>query len=291
MSENVIAVIGASGLTGRPLIRAFKKRGVRVRAITRRAERPGLFSEPVEVSHGDLRNVDSLVDAFQGTHAIHYIPPSFDAREPEYAGNVIAAAELAGVSRIVYHSVLHAATPEMPHHIRKAGVELQLRHSPLTWTVLQPAMYAQTALAFFDDSTGLLTPPFDPTRPFTPVHEEDLAEAAAVVHTTDGHAFATYELAGPELLNFTAMGDRLSGVLGRAVATRKVAAEMLAPLVATVRGFDEGQVGELNLMFDHYDRYGLVGNANVLRMLLGREPADFAEAARRSLLNRSGDLV
>ena len=35
-------------------------------------------------------------------------------------------------------------------------------------------------------------------------------------------------------------------------------------------------------MFDYYDRYGLVGNDKVLRMILGREPADFAEAARQA---------
>lgn len=64
------------------------------------------------------------------------------------------------VSRIAYHSVLHSNTLEMPHHIRKAGCERLLRHSPLSWTILQPAMYVQTALGFFDAEAGTLTPPF-----------------------------------------------------------------------------------------------------------------------------------
>jgi NAD(P)H dehydrogenase (quinone) len=281
MTEYTIAVLGAAGRTGRPLVRALKKRGARVLAISRRAGQPNLFFEQVEARFGDLQSVESLEIAFRGANAIHYIPPSLEPRDPEFARNIIAAARRAGVSRVVYHSVLHPYTPEMPHHVRKAGVELQLRHSPLSWTVIQPAMYAQTVFRFFDVTTGLLTPPFDTTRPFTPIHEEDLAEAAAIIHTTEGHAFATYELAGPELLDSNAMGDRLSSVLGRPITTRKVAADP-SRLAATL-GLDADQVRERCLMFDYYDRYGLIGNGKVLRMILGREPADFAEAARHSL--------
>jgi hypothetical protein len=36
-------------------------------------------------------------------------------------------------------------------------------------------------------------------------------------------------------------------------------------------------------MNTHYDAHGLVGNPNVLRWLLGREPTRFAEFVRREL--------
>jgi uncharacterized protein YbjT (DUF2867 family) len=283
MTGHLVAVIGAASRTGRPLIDALARRGAGVLAITRRSGPPNPFPGPVEVRPGDLQEVDSLAAAVEGATAIHYIPPSFEPRELEFARNLIAAAERAGVSRLTYHSVLHAPTPEMPHHWRKSQVELLLRHSPLSWTVIQPAMYAQTALAFFDSAAGLLTPAFDITRPFAPIHEQDLAEAAAIIHTTPGHAFATYELAGSELLDFIAMGDQLSAILGRPVTTSKVDADALAAQVAAARGLNPDQVRELRLMFDHYDLYGLVGNGNVLRMILGREPATFAEAMRQSL--------
>jgi hypothetical protein len=35
----------------------------------------------------------------------------------------------------------------------------------------------------------------------------------------------------------------------------------------------------MRAMWQDYDRHGLRGNDNVLRMLLGREPASFTEAA------------
>ncbi|WP_374943667.1 SDR family oxidoreductase [Sphingomonas sp.] len=286
MTDIMVALIGGGGVTGRPVIRAFQKRGVRVRALTSRADRPSAFPDHVEIRSANLLDVDSLAAGVESADTIHYIPPSFDPREEEYARNVIAAAERAGIPRIVYHSVLHAPTPDMPHHFRKSQVELLLRHSRLEWTVLQPAMYSQTALAFLDRDVGELTPAFDPTRPFTPIHDGDLGEAAAIVHTSGRHGFATYELAGTECLDFAAMGERLGALLGCTIATRKVPADVLARRLAAARRYTDEQVRELRLMFDHYDSYGLVGNGNVLRMILGREPTDFTGAMRESLAAR-----
>lgn len=283
MTGMTIAVIGATGRTGRPLVRELLRRGARVRCLSRGPERPGLFGGEVEWRLGDLRNAETLAAAFRGADSIHYIPPSLDDRDPDYVANIIDAAGRAGVVRAVYHSVLHSNTPEMPHHIRKAGCERLFRHSPLAWTVLQPAMYVQTALAYLDADAGVLSPPYDPARPFTMVDEADLAEAAAIVHTTGGHAYATYELAGTEQLDFVAMGERLGALLGRPIVVRAADTEAYVTRFAAARGLSAGQARERRLMFDYYDRHGLLGNGNVLRMILGREPTGFADAARRSL--------
>ena len=205
--------------------------------------------------------------------------------------NVTGAAEQVGVERLVSHSVLHSTTPEMLHHIRKAGCERLFRHSPLSWTVIQPAMYVQTALGYLDTATGTLSPPYDTNRPFTLIDEQDLAEAAAIIHTTDGHAFATYELAGSEQLDFVAMGERLSWLIERPVVVREVDTEAYVARFAAKRGLTAGQARERRLMFDYYHRHGLLGNGNVLRMILGREPASFTDAARRYLRGNSGQAT
>lgn len=288
MADTTIAVIGATGRTGRPLLAALERRGVRARAITRHPERADALPARVEPRFGELDNVDALAAAFEGATGIHYIPPSLNVRDPDYVANIIAAAEKAGVTRIVYHSVLHSNTPEMPHHIRKAGCERLFRHSSLRWTVLQPAMYVQTALGFFDAAAGVLAPPFDTAQPFTLIHEGDLAEAAAIIHSSEGHAFATYELAGVEQLDSVAMGEQLSALTGRPVATRKADADDYVARFAAARGLTADQARERWLMFDYYDRHGLLGNGNVLRMVLGREPTSFAEAARHSLAGKLG---
>ncbi len=291
MTGTTIAVIGATGRTGRPLVQQLVRRGARIRCLSRGPEQPGLFPREVEWRLGDLRSVETLVAAFRGAESIHYIPPSLDERDPDYTANIVDAAEKAGIARVVYHSVLHSNTPEMPHHIRKAGCERLFRHSALAWTVLQPAMYVQTALAYLDAEAGVLSPPYDAGRPFTLVDEADLAEAAAIVHTTGGHAYATYELAGTEQLDFVAMGERLGTVLGRPIGVRAVDTGEYVTRFATKRGLSAGQARERRLMFDYYDRHGLLGNGNVLRMILGREPTGFADAARRSLGVTAGRLA
>jgi NAD(P)H dehydrogenase (quinone) len=277
-----VAVIGAFGVTGRQLIPVLENQGARVRAIGRKKAPADMLSASVEFRAGNLEDVESLASAIIGADSIHYIPPSFNPLEEQFSRNLIAAAERAGISRLVYHSVLHAATPDMPHHIRKAWVELSLRHSNLSWTVLQPAMYSQTVLAFFDQAAGVLSPAFDPSRPFTPVDGQDLAEVAAIMHTTDGHAYATYELAGPEQLDFYTMGERLAEVMGRSIVTRAQTQEAVGERLSNTRGYTPEQVRELALMCAHYDKHGLVGNANVLRMLLGRQPTNFTQTMRRS---------
>ena len=280
MKTLTVAIVGASGRTGRGVIRALQARGVHVRAVSRQAGKPGLFAPDVAVQSAELGSVGSLQAAFEGVDSIHYIPPVFNPHEEEYGANLIAAAEAAGVDRVIYHSVMHSATPDMPHHARKARVELLLRHSSLAWTVLQPAMYAQTALAFFDKASGALTPPFSVSRLFTPVHLGDLSEAAAIVHTAEGHAFATYELAGPERLSFMDIGERLSSLLGRQTTTHAVPPQMLAAGVSEVFGFNPDQSAEMKLMFDHYDNHGFAGSGNVLRMIVGREPTCFTDAVK-----------
>jgi uncharacterized protein YbjT (DUF2867 family) len=87
----------------------------------------------------------------------------------------------------------------------------------------------------------------------------------------DGHASATYELAGPDRIGLAGMASAISGVLGRSISVRRVAPEV-AP--------------DMQAMLDHYDAHGLVGNPNVLRMLLGREPASFPDVMRRELVSR-----
>ncbi len=44
MSSETVAIIGATGRTGRPLIQALEARGAHVRAVTRRARQAHLFA-------------------------------------------------------------------------------------------------------------------------------------------------------------------------------------------------------------------------------------------------------
>ena len=276
-----IAILGAGGGTARPLIAALERGGTPVRAVVRRPEQASAFTE---ARVADLADRDALTRAIEGAGAVHLIPPVFNEREPLFAANLIAAAEAAGVQRVVYHSVLHAPTPAMPHHRRKSEVELMLRESSLAWTIVQPAMYMQTGFTFLDWASGAYTVPFDPDAPFAPIDVVDLAEAVAAVLTGEGHEYATYELAGTEHITPRQMAAAIGEATDTAVTPSQVEPEAFAAARGARRGFDERQTRELVAMYRHYDGHGLLGNGNVLRLLLGREPARFADVARRDLM-------
>ncbi len=146
MATGDIAVIGAAGPTGRALLLSLAERGVTPRALVRSPEGAARLPAGGDTRVAELADQDSLRSALEGVEAVHYIPPTYQPREEEFARNVLQAAREAGVERLVYHSVLHAPTPAMHHHWRKAKVELLIRESAIPWAILQPAMYMQTAL-------------------------------------------------------------------------------------------------------------------------------------------------
>lgn len=278
-SRSLVAVIGAAGNTGRPLLRALARRGVPTRAVLRDEARARSVSGVGEVAVANLANIEDLTRALGEAAAVHFIPPLFNAKEEQYAANVLRAASAAGVRRVVYHSVLHANTPRMPHHVRKARIETMIRESPLAWTIVQPAMYTTMPLRFFQRAEAALEPPFSVASKFNPIDLDDLSETVASVLGEEGHDYATYELAGADTLSFREMGDVLAGILGRPVAVREIDPET----ALRRRNFDPEMQAQARAMYAHYDEHGLRGNSRILRMLLGREPTSFADSARALL--------
>jgi uncharacterized protein YbjT (DUF2867 family) len=192
----------------------------------------------------------------------------------------------AGIARVTYHSVLHAATPGLPHHARKARVEHIFRTSTASWTVLQPAMYMQSSLLFFDSAAGRLAPAHDVRSVFSPIDLQDLAAAVAVVLGQSGHEFATYELAGSERLSFEDMAAQLTRVLDREIRAEQGDRAATLSAIRNAVGFSDRAMTEFGLMLDHYEHHGLVGNGNVLGWLLGRSATTYREMLERTFANR-----
>jgi len=285
-----VAVLGASGRTGRRICAALSGRSA-IRAVQHHhdadhhdADHPEAdHPEATEVTSADLNEPATLRRALAGAAAVYVITPAFHPHEDILIANAITAAAQTGVERIVLHSVLHPHTPSMPHHLRKEAGERALRECQVPWTVLQPAMYAQTVSAALagNATEGAVPVPWNLEMPFTPVHLGDVAEAAARVLTEPGHAYATYELAGPQVLSTRDMIADLAHATGRQLHPRQArVTDFSLPGPGATEGFAA--------MCAEYDTHGLVGNANVLRWLLEREPLSFAAACAADL-NERGD--
>jgi uncharacterized protein YbjT (DUF2867 family) len=152
-------------------------------------------------------------------------------------------------------------------------VEEMIFESELPFTILQPAPYMQNLLAGWKRivEDGVLRVPYSIHSKFSFIDLEDLAEAARVVLTEPTHRNAIYELAGTPPMTHAKVAEIFSRVLNREVqAEREEIGDWR--LRAEQSGISEYALENLNRMFAYYDQWGLVGNPNVLRWLLGREP-------------------
>jgi NAD(P)H dehydrogenase (quinone) len=280
----MILVTSAGGKTGRAVIAALVARGVAVRAFVRSAaHREALIGQgATDVVIGALDDDAALLRAMHQTDAVYHICPNASPHEVAYADAVIAAAEAAEVPRLVYHSVLHPHVEVMPHHWGKMRVEEMLFSSELDWTIVQPTAYMQNILSELDRmrTDGVYRVPYPVETPLSLIDLRDIAEVAAKVLIEDGHAYATYELAGTPPVTPIDIAEAFAPALGRDVRPE---AESVKAWQARARidGMDEHAVTTLTKMFVSYAGDGLKGNPNVLRWLLGREPVTLAAFAAK----------
>ncbi|HSF26722.1 MAG TPA: NmrA family NAD(P)-binding protein [Actinomycetes bacterium] len=283
-----VLVIGAAGKTGLAVTRALVARGVPVRAAVRGPASYDVVRAAGADAHVDvdLETGAGLAEAMAGAGAVYHLAPNVHPDEVAIAARVVAAADAAGVARLVFHSVLHPHDPAMPHHLRKAEAEAVVRSGLAAWTVLQPAAYHQNLLA--SALAGRIEVPYSIDAPFTNVDLADVAEAAARVLLEPGHARATYELAGP-LTTVRGMAIEASAVLGREVVAAEIDPAGWARRPAA--GLPPRARTDLLAMFAAYDARGLAGNEQVLTRLLGGRPRTWrdvlAQAAADRAVNRA----
>jgi len=275
----MILVTGAAGKTGRAAIQALAARGAAVRAFARDPAHAGMLKAlgAASVCVGSFEDADALNAAAAGVQAIYHICPNVSRAELTYARGVAAAAQASGVKRFVYHSVLHPQIEAMPHHWEKMRAEEMLFASGLDLTILQPTAYMQNILGAWPGivGDGVFRVPYPVETRISLVDLDDVAAAAALVLTQDGHEGATYELVGTQPLNQTEVAAAIGTALRRTIS---VEPETVAAWDDRARGAGTGEHERTTLaaMFRYYAEHGLIGNTNALRWLLGREPTGLA---------------
>ena len=291
----MILITGASGKTGRALVRALSK-VESICAFVHREEHvavlKSLGAEKVVV--GDLRDEAAVRSAMQGARSVYHICPNMSPDEVLIGKLVIEEARKAGVEHIVYHSVLHPQTEKMKHHWGKMRVEETIFESGLPFTILQPAPYMQNLLAGWKSivEEGALRVPYSVDSKFSFVDLEDLAEAAKIVLTEPIHINAIYELAGTFPMSHLEVAEIISQVLKRDVRAEKeeigdwrLHAERSSEGTQSKR--DAYALENLIKMFAYYDQWGLMGNPTVLKWLLKREPVSLETFVERTVRERN----
>lgn len=219
-----ILVTGATGAVGRHLVATLIARGASVRALTRKPDDANL-PEGVEVVAGDLADASTFgAHLFEGVDRVFMFP----ARGVE---TFLDAAIAADIHRFTVLSSLAAAI-EFP---RDRGSASQVHHSAVeaavtertdAWTILRPGTFANNLLtwAWQIRSGAPIRAPYLASAQ-APVHEYDIAEAAAQTLLTDDHIGATIPITGPQALTRAEQVAAIGAAIGREISLVEITPE------------------------------------------------------------------
>lgn len=221
-------VFGASGYIGGHLVPRLRDAGKRVRAVARDAaalERAGW--EGVERMSADALRPETLDAALQGVDTAYYLVHSMGAGKDfgrldlECAENFAAAADRAGVRRIVYLGGLIPAGASSEHLVSRKETGERLRAGPVPVTELRAGIIVGPGSAAFEvirdlvnALPGMLTPRWVRART-PPIALENLLEYLVRIPEHDAAAGGVYDVAGPEELSYEELMRVFGELVGR----------------------------------------------------------------------------
>jgi NAD(P)H dehydrogenase (quinone) len=215
-------ITGASGHLGRLVVQQLLATGIppaQVVATGRDLDTlADLAHVGVTVRRADFANPSTLDEAFVGADALLLVSTTTVGQRFDNHCNAIDAAARAGVSRIVYTSIVNASTAQMTLAEEHRRTEDYLRESGSGFVILRNGWYLENytdQLPMIARYHALLGSARDGL--VSAASRGDYAAAAVAVLTQDGHLGATYELGGTAftLAELAAtMSDVLSAHIG-----------------------------------------------------------------------------
>jgi uncharacterized protein YbjT (DUF2867 family) len=276
----MILVTGATGKTGREVVKGLCAQGVRVRALVRDPERArSLAPEGVELACGDMSRPETLGDALLGVERVFLLsPPS--PRQVEMQGNVIEAARRAAARHVVKMSA-SGVTLDAPHSVAAlhAQTERQLERSGLAWTHLRPTGLMQNLLqsAPAIAATRTLYAPMGDCR-VSYVDVRDVADVAVKALTDGGHEGMAYEITGPEALSHHQVAEKISRAIGDHVTYIDVPPERAREHMLA-RGMPEWLADSMLALYAAYRLGAAAKVTDVVPRITGRPARSFDDLA------------
>ncbi|MEV5652978.1 SDR family oxidoreductase [Nocardia sp. NPDC052254] len=226
-----IAVTGASGHLGRLTVEALLSRNAGpVVAIVRDPDKVrDLAERGADVRQASYDDPQALDRALEGVNRVLLVSGNEFGKRVEQHGNVIAAAQRAGVELLAYTSIPRAEENAMILAQEHRGTEELLAKSTVPHVFLRNSWYWENYLNGVGPAveSGVLHGAAG-DGVFSAAARADYAEAAAVVLTTDGHAGRIYELGGDEHLSLDDLAQVISEVSGKPVRYQDLSEHELA---------------------------------------------------------------
>jgi NADH dehydrogenase len=227
-----ILVTGGTGFIGPKVVHALRVKGHDVRALVREPARASrLAGWGAELVPGDVTDPASLTAAANGcTHVVHLVaiirgkPADFERVMTQGTRSLVAAAQSAGIQRFVLMSALgtsETTSGTVPYFTAKWQMERAVVESGLEHVVFRPS--------FVFGADGGVLPTFIRQVRYSPVVTvigsglqksqpiwvEDVAEHFARAIDSPQAANRTFELGGPDTVDWNELFLTIAKVLGK----------------------------------------------------------------------------
>ncbi|MFF5110288.1 NAD(P)H-binding protein [Streptosporangium sp. NPDC000509] len=260
-----ILILGATGKTGRRVVRRLRAEGERVRPASRSSEVRFDWSEPA-----------TWENALHDAEAVYLVAPD----DPTPIRDFVESAT--DVKRFVVLSGRGMDLVGEDFGQGMAAAERAVRDSGAEWTILRANNFNQN----FDEDlwhaplrAGRLALPIgEVPEPF--IDADDVAAVAVAALTGDGHAGLTYDLSGPRGVTFGAAVEIIARAAGRSIEYVELTPEAYrAELLA--EGYPEVAADALNTLFALHRAGHTAEPVDGVERVLGRPPVAFEDYAAR----------
>lgn len=246
-----ILITGGTGTLGTQVVRRLADRGLRVRVLTRDAERARHLRDPnVEIMVGDLRDARAVERAVVGAQTvINSVQAGFGATggssprtvDGQGSRTLLAAARANGVQQVVMVSIYDAA-PDHPLELwrMKHRAEEELKASGLAWTIIRSTAFMEWGVGFVCQpliARGKAVVYGRGDNPINFVSAHDIARFVELAVVDPALRGQTLTVSGPENLSLNQLAETFKSVTGAAGAVAhvplplmRVMARLLVPL-------------------------------------------------------------
>jgi uncharacterized protein YbjT (DUF2867 family) len=304
-------VTGATGYVGGRLVRRLAGEGRRVRALARDPSR----LEPlagVEPARGDVVTGRGLEKALEGCSSAYYLvhsmespgetaalggrraaafPPGSDfaSRDRRAAERFARAAREAGVARIIY---LGGMAPEgrlSPHLRSRLDVERILLDALPASTALRASIVVGAGSASFRVLVRLVErlrvvplPAWRDNRT-QPIDERDVLEYLARTAETPGAAGRSLDIAGPDVVSYAEMIERIAELIGVGRMPLSVGGSLTPPASAVVAAVTDQPLELVRPLMESLESDILPREPAEAPRLYGIRPRRFERAVEHAL--------
>lgn len=212
--KNVIVITGATGNIGAEVIKYLRGADAEIRAAVRDAA--SSKSDDVNYVSFNFEHPETYLAALDGATKLFLVRPPAISDVKQFINPVVDAAKAAGITHIVFLSLLGAEKNSIVPHYK---IERHIEASGVPYTFLRPSFFMQNLSTTHRDEirsrNEIFVPAGNGKTSF--IDARDIAAVAAKTLIETGHEGKSYPLTGSEALRYDEVATIFSEVLGRKI--------------------------------------------------------------------------